>query len=216
MNKKKIDVSEGIVEEGIVVGNNYDKYASNNPIVKWMMEGFHNSIDKIVTQVDPTEIHEVGCGEGYWTIEYQGKNIAVRGSDFSSKVIDVAKKNAERSGVNSNIFSVKSIYELDTKTDSADLIVCCEVLEHLEDPVSALKSLEKLSFNNMIISVPREPIWRILNLARIKYVGELGNTPGHIQHWSKSSFEKLVSNHFDIVQTLTPFPWTMLHCRPKT
>jgi len=180
------------------------------------MAGFHNSIDKIVEQVDPNEIHEVGCGEGYWTIEYQRKKIEVRGSDFSSKVIDVAKINAENSGLNRDIFSVKSIYELDPEADSADLVVCCEVLEHLEYPKMALKSLERLSFNNLIISVPREPIWRILNLVRMKYVGQLGNTPGHIQHWSKSGFEKLVSNHFDIVETLAPFPWTMLHCRPKT
>jgi hypothetical protein len=30
--------------------------------------------------------------------------------------------------------------------------------------------------------VPREPIWRIGNMARGRYLGDLGNTPGHIQH----------------------------------
>ena len=215
MNENKMKISEGLLEDGIVVGNNYDKYASSNPIVKWMMTGFHTSIDKIIAQVEPNEIHEVGCGEGYWTIEYKKKNLAVRGSDFSSTVINVAEKNAENAGLSGDIFSVKSIYELDPKTDSADLIVCCEVLEHLEDPKAALESLQKLSFNNLIISVPREPIWRVLNLVRMKYVRDFGNTPGHIQHWSRSGFENLIANHFEIVETLTPFPWVMLHCRPK-
>lgn len=216
MKDKKLEVSEGMIEDGIVVGNNYDKYASNNPIVKWMMAGFHSAIDEIIARATPKTIHEVGCGEGYWTIECHEQGFAVRGSDFSSKVIDVARKNCLNAGIDDDVFSIKSIYELDPEMDSADLIVCCEVLEHLDDPKAALESLKKLICNDIIISVPREPIWRVLNFIRMKYVSDFGNTPGHIQHWSKSSFERLISEHFDIVQTLTPFPWVMLHCRPKS
>ena len=67
----------------------------------------------------------------------------------------------------------------------------------------------------MIISVPREPIWRFLNLLRGKYIKDLGNTPGHLQHWSSDKFVDLVSNYFEIIEVKKPFPWTMLLCKAK-
>ena len=36
--------------------------------------------------------------------------------------------------------------------------------------------------------VPREPVWRVLNVARGRYVRWLGNPPGHIQHFSRAAF----------------------------
>ena len=37
----------------------------------------------------------------------------------------------------------------------------------------------------LLVSVPREPLWRGLNMARGAYMRDLGNTPGHVNHWSK-------------------------------
>jgi 2-polyprenyl-3-methyl-5-hydroxy-6-metoxy-1,4-benzoquinol methylase len=98
--------------------------------------------------------------------------------------------------------------------DSAELIVCCEVLEHIEDPEAGLKALQKVTMQSLILSVPKEPLWRILNLARGKYITSWGNTPGHIQHWSKREFIQLVSKYFEVVEVRSPFPWTMVFCRP--
>ena len=63
--------------------------------------------------------------------------------------------------------------------------------------------------------MPREPIWRLLNLARGKYVAELGNTPGHVQHWSSAAFLRLVRRYFEVLAVRTPLPWTMALCRPS-
>ena len=54
-----------------------------------------------------------------------------------------------------------------------------------DDPERALDVLAGLARPWLIASVPREPLWRALNLARLSYVGDLGNTPGHLNHWSK-------------------------------
>jgi hypothetical protein len=67
----------------------------------------------------------------------------------------------------------------------------------------------------VVVSVPREPIWCGLNMVRGKYFSKLGNTPGHIQHWSSSDFVNLVSKYFDVVEVKKPLPWTMLLCRVK-
>jgi hypothetical protein len=61
--------------------------------------------------------------------------------------------------------------------------------------------------------VPHEPLWRILNVARGAYVQDLGNTPGHLNHWSRAGFKRLLSAHGQVVETRSPFPWTMLLVR---
>ena len=113
-----------------------------------------------------------------------------------------------------SFFGTKVFNDLQEFSDSADLIVCCEVLEHLEQPERALRVLKSLARKYVILSVPREPLWSVMNLSRGKYWFDLGNTPGHIQRWSQRSFIKLVSRHFRIEKVLAPIPWTMLHCRP--
>jgi 2-polyprenyl-3-methyl-5-hydroxy-6-metoxy-1,4-benzoquinol methylase len=114
-----------------------------------------------------------------------------------------------------SIFETRSIYDLAQVVDAADLIVCCEVLEHLERPEEGLRALQRVVDRYLIVSVPREPIWRMLNLARGKYIADFGNTPGHIQHWSKHDFVALVSKYFEVVEVKSPLPWTMVLCRSR-
>ena len=66
-----------------------------------------------------------------------------------------------------------------------------------------------------MLSVPREPVWRIANLARLKYIRAFGNTPGHVNHWSRRSFVDFVGRELDVGQVLSPFPWTMLAARRR-
>jgi hypothetical protein len=66
---------------------------------------------------------------------------------------------------------------------------------------------------HLLVSVPREPLWRMLNVARGAYVRDLGNTPGHLNHWSKRSFTKLLSRYGEVAERRSPFPWTMLLVR---
>lgn len=211
-----IRISSGAKQDGIVVGNAFDKYSSRNPIVRWLMHGFDSALSDLVKRAVPATIHEIGCGEGYWVSRWVKLGIPARGSDFSSLVIDLARENAAMQGLSPSLFEVRSIYNLVPELDGADLIVCCEVLEHLQDPVAGLVALRSIVGRHLIVSVPREPIWRLLNLARGKYIGELGNTPGHIQHWTSNTFIAEVAHHFEILDIRTPLPWTMLLCRPRS
>lgn len=205
-------VSRGIQENKIIAGNVYDKYGSNNPIVRWLMKRFVESVSRMVDQAAPQTIHEVGCGEGYWVLTWTRLGIKAHGSDFSEKVIELARENAKNQGIFNSLFTTRSIYDIEPGRDSADLIVCCEVLEHLENPEAALSALKNAATQYVILSVPREPLWCLLNLARGKYFSSLGNTPGHIQHWSKSKFIDLVSRYFSIISISNPIPWTILLC----
>mgnify|MGYP001222751036 CR=1 FL=1 len=206
-------IAGGITERGVIAGNTYDKYGSHNPVVRWVMRGFELALDELIGKVNPRSIHEVGCGEGYWVLRWSERGILVRGSDFSSKVIELAQANAMDRGLSRHLFRTCSIYDLKPEQDAAELVVCCEVLEHLERPEDGLMALQTIARPYLITSVPREPLWSVLNMARGKYLTDFGNTPGHIQRWSRRAFIRLVSHYFDVLEVRTPLPWTMLLCR---
>jgi 2-polyprenyl-3-methyl-5-hydroxy-6-metoxy-1,4-benzoquinol methylase len=205
-------ISHGMTDQGVIVGNVYDKYGSNNPAARWVMRGFESALDQLVSIIKPRSLHEVGCGEGYWVMRWAEQGIEARGSDFSSKIIDLARFNAVERSLSQDIFKTCGIYDLNPTQDAAELLVCCEVLEHLERPEEGLKALRSLADPYLIISVPREPIWSLMNMARGKYLRDFGNTPGHIQRWSKRGFIELVTKFFEVLELRTPIPWTMLLC----
>lgn len=208
-------ISHGLQDKGVVVGNVFDKYESRNPLVREIMRRFDNDLAKLVSQAAPTNIHELGCGEGHWVLEWMRQGIDARGSDFSEKVIALARDNAINEQLDPGVFSVRSIYEITPEADGADLMVCSEVLEHLTDPRAGLAAIERVASGHVILTVPREPIWRALNMARGAYLSRLGNTPGHIQHWSSRQFIALVEEYFDVIEVKRPLPWTMLLCRSR-
>ena len=94
-----------------------------------------------------------------------------------------------------------------------DVATAIEVLEHVPDPEHTLAEMARCAERHLLVSVPREPLWRMLNMARGAYLGQLGNTPGHLNHWSKRSFARLLGQHGEVVELRSPFPWTMLLVR---
>jgi 2-polyprenyl-3-methyl-5-hydroxy-6-metoxy-1,4-benzoquinol methylase len=207
-------ISQGMTEQGIIVGNTYDKYQARNFVTRRIMHGFELALSDLIERADPQSIHEVGCGEGYWVLRWAEQGMTVTGSDFSAKVIELARANALFRHVPAQLFKMRSIYDLNPAQDVAELVVCCEVLEHLERPQEALRVLQSIAGRHLIVSVPREPLWSMMNMMRGKYLSMAGNTPGHIQRWSQRRFIELVADYFDIVEVRAPVPWTMLLCRP--
>ena len=193
-------------------GNVYDKYGTSNPIARRLMAGFLGGVDRLVERTGASEAHEVGCGEGELSIRMAQAGLRVRGSDAFPEVLDEARRRAGAAGVSIE-FEAKPVEELDPDRDAAELVVCCEVLEHLEDPGRALDVLAGLARPWLLASVPREPLWRALNLARLSYVADLGNTPGHLNHWSKREFVRFLTRRLEVVEMLNPLPWTMALCR---
>ncbi|WP_429243466.1 class I SAM-dependent methyltransferase [Luteibacter sp. 621] len=209
-------VAGGTIDaQGLVIGNTFDKYGSRNIVVRRLMQGFHDALDALVARASPAAIHEVGCGEGYWIAQWHAAGFTVSGCDISSEVVALARENTATLGLAEATFEVRNIYDLAGRRDPDELVVCCEVLEHLDDPERGLRALQAIVDDYVIVSVPREPIWRALNMVRGKYLADLGNTPGHIQHWSADAFKKLVVRYFDIVEVRNPLPWTMILARAR-
>jgi SAM-dependent methyltransferase len=193
-------------------GNVYDKYGTSNPIARRLMAGFMGQLDELVERTGAREAHEVGCGEGELAIRLARRGIRMRGTDAFPQVLEEARNRADAAGVEID-FEAVPVEELDPAHHAAELVLCCEVLEHLDDPERALDVLASLARPWLLASVPREPLWRALNLARFSYVGELGNTPGHLNHWSRSDFVRFLTRRFEVVEVRSPTPWTMVLCR---
>ena len=194
-------------------GNYYDKYRTRNPIARWLMQGFLSGFDRLSSSIPSGPVLEVGCGEGELSMRLAARGHRVRGCDVSADVIDEARGRARSAGLAVEFWQC-DIQDL-TEQDAAPLVICCEVLEHLRDPQAGLERLALLARPWLIVSVPREPLWRAMNMARGKYLGQLGNTPGHLNHWGRGAFLSQLGERFDIVETASPVPWTMALCKVK-
>lgn len=157
-------------------------------------------------------ILEVGCGAGYST-----ERIApwLNGADLVAADVGLDLLTAASRRNPGTPFVQSSVYALPHPADAFDVVIILEVLEHLDDPASALKELRRVSRRLVLLSTPREPVWRLLNMARGKYWNDFGNTPGHLQHWSTAGLMRQVSGDFDVIARATPLPWTILLLRPK-
>lgn len=120
-------------------------------------------------------ILDVGCGSGVLVNKLINEKICnfVYGCDFSEEKINKCKE-----FYNFNNFFVHNIY--DPLNDFYDVIICTEVLEHLEYPEEAIENLLRSIkvTGKLIISVPD---------------GRKDSFLGHIHFWSPESFRIFIN-----------------------
>jgi SAM-dependent methyltransferase len=199
--------------EGTVTGNTYDKYGSTNPVVRRLMGAFEGTLDELFTQADPQSLLDVGCGEGVLTHQWAqqlGVERRVVGIDLDDPALHAEWAKRTAPNLEYRVMKAENLPFADGEFDAATAI---EVLEHVPDAEHTVAEMARVAKRWLLVSVPREPLWRGLNMARGAYWKDLGNTPGHVNHWSKRSFVALLSRHGDVVQARSPFPWTMLLVR---
>jgi 2-polyprenyl-3-methyl-5-hydroxy-6-metoxy-1,4-benzoquinol methylase len=201
-----------ISDEGIVTGNTYDKYGSGNPLVKRMMAGFERTLDELLGAAVPGSILDVGCGEGVLVHRWATRlpQARVVGIDLQEASIQAGWERRQAPNLEYRVMRAERLPFADGEFELASAI---EVLEHVPDPEHTLAEMARCASRQLLVSVPREPLWRMLNMARGAYLSDLGNTPGHLNHWSKRAFVRLLERHGEVVQARSPFPWTMLLVR---
>ena len=194
----------------VVAGNVYDKYGSRNPVARRLMDGFLGAMRELYDARPDETVVEIGCGEGELLSRLGAWRPARRrfGFDVRREILEQARRHP---GITVALQSAEALALADR---SADVVIASEVLEHLQDPEAALREIARVARRRVILSVPREPIWRMLNIARLHYLAELGNTPGHVQHFSTHTFVDLVSRRLRVVAVRTPLPWTIVAAEP--
>ena len=198
--------------EAVPTGNTYDKYGSSNPVVRRLMDGFESSLDELWGIAQPRSILDVGCGEGVLTSKWAERlgDGRIVGIDLDDPKLQAEWEKRSRSNLD---LRVEEATSLSFDDDEFDMATAIEVLEHVPEPEQTLAEMARVASRWLLVSVPREPVWRATNMARGAYLRDLGNTPGHVNHWSKASFKRLLSRYGTIEQVRSPFPWTMLLVR---
>lgn len=189
-------------------GNTYDKYATTNPIEQRMMAGFMRALDGMLDGLRPVRILEIGVGEGHVMTR-------VRERFPQASLAGLDLPDAELAG-HWRETGLPCMFGDATRLPFADgtfdLVMAIEVLEHVPGPDRARRELARVcaSGGTLVASVPFEPIWRIGNMARRRYLRDWGNTPGHVNHWSRRSFARFVGGDFEVERVASPLPWTIL------
>lgn len=190
---------------------NYQKYMTENPLLRYLNNSFLDNIFHLAQKTGAEKVLDAGCGEGF-VIERLKKDLPAQfmGLDIEKDALNIAK------GKNPQVdFKQASVYDIPFEDKSFDLVILSEVLEHLEDPTKALYEVARVAGKYVLVSVPHEPVWRVGNMARFKYLRSFGNSPGHINHWTRRAFIGLISSFFDVKEVKSPFPWTITLCRVK-
>lgn len=181
-----------------------------------LIDSYFSSVSKLVdasgvTGGNKVRAIEVGCGEGFSTQrlrEMLPANVELEASEYVADLVPEAQK--RNPGVK---IIEESIYETTHVDNTFDVVFLLEVLEHLDYPEQALKEIKRIlkPGGYLVLGVPREPLWCILNMARGKYLTHFGNTPGHLNHWSTFALKRDIRKHFGpILKHRTPVPWTQV------
>ena len=196
------------VAEQVPTGNTFDKYGSTNPVVRRLMAGFHGTLDELWERAAPESVLDVGCGEGVLTEEWSERlgDGRIVGIDLDDPKLRAEWEGRRRPNLE---FRAEEATSLSFADDEFDMASAIEVLEHVPEPEATLAEMARVAGRWLLVSVPREPLWRGLNMARGAYWGSLGNTPGHVNHWSRRSFASLLSRYGTVEGTRSPFPWTV-------
>jgi len=196
---------------GIVIGNTTPKYTSKNPAIRWLTERWVANLEQAFDRIGkdphgaPKRALEVGCGEGV----IAGK-LFERFDEVVALDLPDAGLRREWRAYHGPRFLHADAHALPFEDNQFDLVVAVEVLEHLTDPVKGLQEMARVGRRHLVVSVPREPIFRGCNLVAGRYVRDLGNTPGHLNHWSKRSFTRFVGSVGTVREVTSPFPWTTI------
>lgn len=93
------------------------------------------------------KVLDVGCGPGTITVDFallvpQGH---VTGIDRSADALDQARKTSDERGIINIVFQQGDIHALPFKDNTFDLVHAHQVLQHVVDPVLALKEMRRVT-----------------------------------------------------------------------
>lgn len=183
--------------------SNFRKHTSKNPLKKFFINNFEGGLTSVAAPINPKRILDAGCGEGFTLAKLLELKIGEElvGIDYSSVAISAAKKLFPYLNVKTG-----DIYQLPFKSNTFDLVICTEVLEHLVRPLQALKEIERVSSKYVILTVPNEPWFLFSNFT------QWSKDIGHLNHWSSKGIQKFITDHssLKIKEVRQPFPWTMI------
>jgi len=190
---------------------NRKKFETGNVVARGLIGKFHTTITRTIADLQPANLLELGCGEGFLLSAVKKKlpDLPMLGLDF----LDQALQDGHTLFPDLRL-EKGDIYSINQPDKSWDVVVASEVLEHLERPDDALRELRRVAKRYVVLSVPWEPWFRLGSLGRFKHISRFGNHPEHINLWSRSAFRGFVGQYMTVEKVVNAFPWTIVVARP--
>jgi len=174
---------------------NRDRHTCGGRLARWHLKSFNEAIYQLVVQSGARTVLDAGCGEGFVAAYFAQRNpvLQLTGIDCSPEAIVYARQHFGQFAS----FLVGNVLHLPYADDAFDVVVCSEVLEHVADWDRALAELVRVARTHVVVTVPHEPYFKILNDAA-RAVG-FCQDPGHVNFWSGTAFRKMISARFSSV-----------------
>ena len=188
---------------------NLRKHTYPNAMYQRMTARFQRDLVALLAKVGPHSVLDAGCGEGFVLRRMRRHNAShsLTGFDRSMGAVRYARDH----GPADALLLVADIDRMPFRSHSFDAVVCSEVLEHLPDVPTALAELKRVSAGWVLLSVPREPYFRVLG--KLAEWLRLGEDPEHIHFWSQRSFARLLAGYFQPIILTTSTLYRLALCR---
>lgn len=163
--------------------------------------------------MSPRSILDFGCGEGFLVDKMLERGVALDGYvglDLREDAIGEARTRHP-----AREFIVDNVFNWPNDGRRFELVLASQVLEHLFEPERYLRRLAALSSRHLLLTVPQEPWFQLMNLARGRDFIRLGNHPEHINHWSQETFEAFAAPYMTVARAWTVFPFVFIRGEAK-
>lgn len=123
------------------------------PVMEFLVWLSRNKRAKEVSSLNsdsPGKILDIGCGRGWMISILKGMGWEVRGTELSTESSSFARER-----LNLNVFT-KKVADCNFEKGYFDVVTLWHVLEHLPEPVSSLREINRILKNNgaLVVEVP--------------------------------------------------------------
>jgi 2-polyprenyl-3-methyl-5-hydroxy-6-metoxy-1,4-benzoquinol methylase len=149
-----------------------------------------------------TRAVDLGCGDGYFTSLLAAKGYRAIGIDGMQTAVELARKAVSATPHAANAeFAVGNICATPLPAGTFDVIACLDVIEHLDDPHSLLREIQRIGKKGATV-VLGTPI-RLTHKPYDKY---------HVQEFFVDEFRDLLAAYFDVreIRCTHPVEWLAL------
>ncbi len=205
-NKKALDINELDIT-----------YNSKSSYKRYFFNSRFNQVIKALKPKKGEKILDIGCGTGFYVKYLINKDCKVTGTDISKIYINQAKEYAAGAK-----YLVCDAANLPFDKNSFDKILMTEVIEHIPDPIDAIKEIKRVlkPGGYAVITTPNK--YSPMNLAyKIKRKIRDYKFNEHLHEYTKTEFQDILSKYFEITDLiysnyLIPYPFDNLFTQSKS
>lgn len=134
---------------------------------------------------------DIGCGVGALSFYLASKGAVVDGIDISSRAISICNAYKKEANIKNVHFINADVENLDAP-NKYDLIICSEVIEHVNNDVGLLRSAKRLLKPKglILLSTPSKSTI----LYKLHLLDNFDRSVGHLRRYTESSALRLAKN----------------------